>query len=94
MRGVRSTNTLLKRHDLLINRPRCPELLNEFETCVYKGDEPSDEDTDLLDCLRYGILGRESWIKPISTAREQITLATRHIQGLFGQKKTNWMGDV
>lgn len=92
-RGVTSVNTLLKRHDLLVNRPHCPELLNEFETCIYKGNEPSDEDTDLLDCLRYGVLGRESWVKPVSMVREVISLAESHIKSLFGQKKTSWLGD-
>ena len=93
-RGVTTVNTLLKNHNLFINRLNCPELLSEFETCVYQGDEPSDEDTDLLDCLRYGVLGRESWQKPISTVREQISLAEKHIKSLFEPKPRSWLGDV
>jgi hypothetical protein len=91
-RGVRSVNTLLKQHGLFMNRLHCPELLTEFETCVYEGDDPSDEDTDLLDCLRYGVLGRESWIKPVSVSI--MTLAEKHIRGIFAPKPRSWMGDV
>jgi energy-coupling factor transporter ATP-binding protein EcfA2 len=96
--GITEITKLLATDRLHISE-HCTELKDEFRNYVWKGDKPVDEGDDLLDALRYAVMGQRQYkaqrAKSLVSQEPVFTKGALRISKIFEQREiSEWFRRV
>lgn len=91
--GITEVNRAMNTLEFMISE-NCVETKEQFRNYVWKGEKPLKEDDDLLDAVRYGMMGRRSFnlamLKRMFAPKQEIlTEGAKRINRIFHPKKGN-----
>jgi hypothetical protein len=92
--GITEVYKLLSTNRLKIAET-CEETKEEFRNYVYKGDEPVKEEDDLMDAIRYAVMGRRQYNlavarRTMAPEDEVLTNGAKRIREIFGIGRHEW----
>jgi hypothetical protein len=100
MMGISELNKLMNTTRFMISE-NCTETKEQFRNYAMKGDEPDKVDDDLMDALRYDVMGQRQFNaakirRMFAPAKEILTAGAQRINKIFGPAKEigNWMGRI